>query len=345
MTHNAGMIRESGTCNVCSAPCSSCMHFNRTCMGSKVEFSDENCRLVGSNHYSMDEGDISSLRSRAHESIQHADMLSVNSSHDSLSENADSKQTSSSKCQESKYLEGLDDNTCISGVSDANLVNGSKPKIADNKNASCSSTSVNILGAEGSVSAHSFVTSGVPGILPSKDLDTDESSPKVQSQDATFQNAKSHLIVPRLIDVEKDEDSPIPEKSECFTENTDSSLRKVIATPVVSGEKPLAVKDNLIDGSSTASLKTYSKSEADAVNEVGSTPDEAHNVAVQDEQDKAEQPLGSPGMEEPRSEDESDESDVVEHDVSTLLILSCLLYTTIQIDFHTYRNLWFIRML
>ncbi|KAK4253459.1 hypothetical protein QN277_010128 [Acacia crassicarpa] len=310
------MRRESGTCNVCSAPCSSCMHFNRACMGSKVEFSDENCRLAGSNHYSMDEGDISSLRSRVHESIQHADMHSVDSSHDSLSENVDSKQTLSSKCQESKYLEGLDDNTsCISRASDANLANSSHPKIVDKRNVSCSLASVNILGAEGSVSAQSFDMSGLPETPPSKDVDTDESSPKVHSQDAKSQSVKSHSTIPRLMDVERDEDSLIPEKPECSTENADPSLRKVIATSVVSGENPIAVKDNLIDGSNTASRKIYSKSEVDAVNEVGVAPDESHNAAVQDERDKAEQPLRSTGKEEPQSEDQSDESDVVEHDV------------------------------
>ncbi|XP_054811853.1 uncharacterized protein LOC129313051 [Prosopis cineraria] len=316
MTQNADMRRESGTCNVCSAPCSSCMHFNRACMGSKVEFSDENCHLAASNQYSMEEGDISSLRSKAHESIQHTDMLSINSSHDSLSENADSKQTLSSKCQESKYLEGLDDNTsCISRASDGNLANSSHPNNADRRNVSCSSASVNILRAEGFGSAHSFDLSGLPEIPPRKDVDTGESSPKEQSHDAKSQSVESHSTIPRLMDVERDAPSLIPEKSECFTENTDSSSRKVIATSVVSGEKPLAVKDNLIDGSSTASLKIYPKSEADAVNEVGSAPDEACNVAIQDEQDKAEEPLESPGMEEPQSEDESDESDVVEHDV------------------------------
>ncbi|KAF7835260.1 Bromodomain adjacent to zinc finger domain protein 1A [Senna tora] len=270
MTQNADMRRESGTCNVCSAPCSSCMHFNRACMGSKAESSDENCRLGGTNQYSMDEGDVSSLRSRACESIQLAvseasNMLSVNSSHDSLSENADSKQTSSSKCQDSKCLEGLDDNTsCISRASDPNLVSGSHPKNADRTNISCSSASVSLLGAEGCGSAPPF-------------------------------------------DMSK--------KSEFLTENIDSLLRKEIEPSVISGDKSLAVKDNLVDGNAKVSLKIYPKSEADTIIEVQDASDEAHNFSVQDEQDKAEQLHESPGMEEPQSQDESDESDVVEHDV------------------------------
>ncbi|KAF7835266.1 uncharacterized protein G2W53_010125 [Senna tora] len=239
MTQNADMRRESGTCNVCSAPCSSCMHFNRACMGSKAESSDENCRLGGTNQYSMDEGDVSSLRSRACESIQLAvseasNMLSVNSSHDSLSENADSKQTSSSKCQDSKCLEGLDDNTsCISRASDPNLVSGSHPKNADRTNISCSSASVSLLGAKGSGSAPPFDMSSLPEIPSSKEADTDNSSPKIHSQYTQSQSGKSHLAVPSSMDMERDACSHIVEKSEFLTENIDSLLRKEIEPSVI----------------------------------------------------------------------------------------------------------------
>lgn len=326
MTQNADMRRESGTCNVCSAPCSSCMHFNRAFTGSKAEFSDENCQLAGTNQYPMDEGDVSSLRSRPCESIQHAvseasNMHSVNSSHDSLSENADSKQTLSNKFQDSKGLEGIDDNTsCISRASDANLVNGTLPKNADRTNMSCSSASVSLLGAEGSANAPSFDMSGLPEIPSSKDADTSNSSPKIQSQYAQSQSGKSHSSIPSLMDVELDACSDIPEKSECFTDNTDSSLAKEIAA-----DKFVAVKDNLIDGSAKVSQKIYPKSEADTVTEVGDAPDGGRKVSVQDEQDKAEL-LESPGVEEHRSEDDSDESDVVEHDVSTSLSFSFIVY-------------------
>ena len=64
MIQNIDMRLESGTCNVCSAPCSSCMHLNHALMGSKAEeFSDENCRIGEAN--SMDEDNACSLRSRA----------------------------------------------------------------------------------------------------------------------------------------------------------------------------------------------------------------------------------------------------------------------------------------
>uniref|UniRef100_A0A2P2M0I1 AIPP2-like SPOC-like domain-containing protein n=1 Tax=Rhizophora mucronata TaxID=61149 RepID=A0A2P2M0I1_RHIMU len=76
---------ESGTCNVCSAPCSSCMHRNLACMGPKGdEFSDETGRVTAISHCSVNNDDV-------HTASEASNMLSLNSSHDSLSENAESK--------------------------------------------------------------------------------------------------------------------------------------------------------------------------------------------------------------------------------------------------------------
>ncbi|MED6122043.1 hypothetical protein PIB30_035964 [Stylosanthes scabra] len=129
MIQNADMKLESGTCNVCSSPCSSCMHLNRALTRSKAkEFSDENCRLGEANQSSTVEGDQSSHRSRTCERLNHAssetgNMLSVNSSHESLSENAESTRPLSEKHQDAKCLEGLDDNTsCISRTSNDDFV-------------------------------------------------------------------------------------------------------------------------------------------------------------------------------------------------------------------------------
>jgi len=100
MSKKVHMRGESGTCNVCSAPCSSCMHLNRALMGSRTEeFSDESCRVNAVSQYSVNEsGTLSSLKSRASDNLQHttsetSNLHSVNSSHDSFSENADSKST------------------------------------------------------------------------------------------------------------------------------------------------------------------------------------------------------------------------------------------------------------
>ncbi|KAH7687372.1 Zinc finger RING/FYVE/PHD-type protein [Dioscorea alata] len=92
---------ESGTCNVCSAPCSSCMHFNRatSVMGSNVDGGYTAVKLM------RDETDCCSFnvadahpiyKSGACDDLQHAasessNLLSVSSSLDSFSENAESK--------------------------------------------------------------------------------------------------------------------------------------------------------------------------------------------------------------------------------------------------------------
>ncbi|KAF8380693.1 hypothetical protein HHK36_028183 [Tetracentron sinense] len=93
---------DSGTCNVCAAPCSSCMHFNRAVsfMGSKTdEFSDETYQGKVASRCSVNDADVlSSFKSRACDDRQRtgsetSNLFSVSSSRDSLSENAESKAT------------------------------------------------------------------------------------------------------------------------------------------------------------------------------------------------------------------------------------------------------------
>ncbi|XP_077236950.1 uncharacterized protein LOC143878543 isoform X2 [Tasmannia lanceolata] len=83
------MRAESGACNVCATPCSSCMHFNRTvsAMESKVEdeFSEEICKGKETNQCSYND--------RQHTASETNNLLSASSSHDSFSENAESKVT------------------------------------------------------------------------------------------------------------------------------------------------------------------------------------------------------------------------------------------------------------
>ncbi|XP_061352506.1 protein PARALOG OF AIPP2-like isoform X2 [Gastrolobium bilobum] len=252
MIQNTDMGLESGTCNVCSAPCSSCMHLNRAFMGSKAEeFSDENCRLGEANQHSMGET---------------SNMHSVNSSHDSLSENAESRRALSENYQDSKCLEGLDDSTsCISRVSNASLVSGSHQISSDRINISCSSASVSRLGAEGSRSGPSV---GMSEILSSKDAD-------------------------------------IPENlSECCMENVDSSLTKERAPIIVSSEKSLADRDNPINGTAKVSVKIYPKSESDTDNNVGDAKDEDHKFSAHDGlHEKAEEQVKSQPQSEDESDD------------------------------------------
>ncbi|MED6183265.1 hypothetical protein PIB30_036345 [Stylosanthes scabra] len=303
----ADMRLESGTCNVCSAPCSSCTYPNHSLMGLKAEeSSDENCRLgEANNHYSMDRGNLSSPRSKASESLQHAvsetsNILSVNSSQDSISENAQSRQVLSDKYQDSKYLEGHDDNiSSISRASDSNLENTSHQRNAERINA-CSSASVSHVGVEGS---------GLSEIPSSKDVDTGHSSSKVQSMNGQSQSGKSLSDSASLSRQEGDLSSRIPEKLlECPNENPDSSLNKETASTLVSGEKSVA-------SNAKVSSEVCPKSEADTDN-VGDAKDESCKGSVRDGQhEKTEELVKSPFKQELQSEDESDELDAVEHDV------------------------------
>ncbi|KAJ4951840.1 hypothetical protein NE237_028672 [Protea cynaroides] len=100
-SENVQMKVESGTCNVCSAPCSSCMHFNRATsfMASKIEdeFSDGTCRGKAASRCSFnDAGMLPSFKSRTcidqqPTASETSNLLSASSSHDSFSQNAESK--------------------------------------------------------------------------------------------------------------------------------------------------------------------------------------------------------------------------------------------------------------
>ncbi|XP_057761999.1 uncharacterized protein LOC130982145 [Arachis stenosperma] len=323
MIQTADMRLESGTCNVCSAPCSSCTYLNHSLMGSKAEeFSDENCRLgEANNHYSMDQSNLSSLRSKASENLQHAvsetsNILSVNSSQDSLSENAQSKQVLSDKYQGSKYLEGHDDNiSSISRASDSNLENISHQRNAERINA-CSSASVSHVGAEGSVGTPSVDMSGLSEIPFSKDADSGHSTSKVQSMNRQSQSGKSLSNSARLIHPEGNSLSRIPEKLlESPNENPNSSLNKEAASTVVSGEKSIASNDSPNDSIAKVSSEVCPKSEA-GTDDIGDAKDESCKGSVRDGQhEKTEELVKSPFKQELQSEDESDELDAVEHDV------------------------------
>ncbi|KAK6936505.1 hypothetical protein RJ641_033535, partial [Dillenia turbinata] len=88
---------ESGQCNVCSTPCTTCMHFNRALMGSKMDLSsDGTCHQKAASQYSNCNGcALPPFRSSGDEqrtTSEMSNLFSVNSSHDSFSENAESKQ-------------------------------------------------------------------------------------------------------------------------------------------------------------------------------------------------------------------------------------------------------------
>ena len=300
MIQNTDMRLESGTCNVCSAPCSCCMHLNQALMESKAEeYSDEKCRLVeDTTQYPADEGDGSYVRGRTCERLKHSDsetsnMPSIFSSHDSLSENTESKPIISEKCQDSKCLEGLDDSIyCISGASNANLVSCSNQITSDKINISSSSVSVSLCAPQGSGIAQSVDMPGSSEILSSKYAD-------------------------------------IPEKlSESCMENVDSSMTKDREPIIVSGEKSLPDKGELVSGTAEVSQKMYPKSEADADNDVSVAEDGNHKCSAPDGlHEKAREQDELLGISVPQPEDESDESDFVEHDVSTFSSIMLFVFT------------------
>ncbi|CAL1361857.1 unnamed protein product [Linum trigynum] len=88
---------ESGTCNVCSTPCSSCMHRKQASMGSKGdEYSDETCHVTEISQNSVNREDSLVFKGRKSNMLQHTTseasyVPSVDSSRDSLSESAEIK--------------------------------------------------------------------------------------------------------------------------------------------------------------------------------------------------------------------------------------------------------------
>ena len=367
MSKRVHMRGESGTCTVCSAPCSSCMHWNRALMGSKIEeFSDESCRVNVASQYSVNEsGTLSSLKGRASDSLQHttsetSNLLSVNSSHDSFSENADSKATlrssvvsnasedvemlpkltsggtiaedqhsSKPQCvldqrtfsnmyEESKAVEGHDDNiSCVSRANDANVAVGNH-----NRNINSSTASISSLGSQGSGKATYLNKLGSSEIPSSKDVDADSSSPKVRSPYSLSHSAKSFSCNTNFMDLEKNPSSDIHGKVlDCSMGHINSSETNEATSDFVSVQKSVACKGSLIGGSSEVSMKNNPKSEAETDKDSGDPPDEALKSSNQDEHDdKSNEVVELPDMQEPPvqsvSGDESDESDILEQDVS-----------------------------
>ncbi|MBA0608629.1 hypothetical protein Godav_020822, partial [Gossypium davidsonii] len=194
---------ESGTCNVFSAPCSSCMHLSISQMGSKRnEFSDETDSVAVATQYSINED-------KTNDSLQHthseaSNLLSVNSSHDSYSENIESKATTrpsdasedvgiqrtfSNKYDGSKGIEGHDDSSLrASRASGANTAFSYCNKDLDSNNSSRSSVSVCSLGSGKVLSSQKVDLSELPSV---KEVDDSKVSLRIQSLYSHSQSDKS----------------------------------------------------------------------------------------------------------------------------------------------------------
>lgn len=93
------IIEEPGKCNMCAAPCTSCTHGSRTVsfMESKIEdeLSGEICKGKKATYCSSSDAEVPLFKSRAGEQQRAAsetnNLFSASSSHDSFSENAESK--------------------------------------------------------------------------------------------------------------------------------------------------------------------------------------------------------------------------------------------------------------
>ncbi|KAI3918533.1 hypothetical protein MKX01_041853 [Papaver californicum] len=159
------MREESGTCNVCAAPCSSCMHFNRLVsrmdLKSEDECSDGTSRGNEASRCSFNVTDVLPLsknivlqKHQCAAASETSNVFSACSSHDSFSENAESKATGDIEMlpvvQSGGTLECHGDSiSCVSGVNDAGLPVADHPNSNMKwKNVSSSSASISSLHPE-----------------------------------------------------------------------------------------------------------------------------------------------------------------------------------------------------
>ncbi|KAL7003832.1 hypothetical protein U1Q18_004975, partial [Sarracenia purpurea var. burkii] len=339
------MRAESGTCNVCSAPCSSCLHITRTLMDSKTdECSDETCEGNSGSQYSVN--DVVPVKSTACDSGRNtasetSNLVSVNSNHDSFSENVESKaclrncdvsgsyeddemhQTFSShqrgstnRLEVQKVVEGHGDSvSCVSGGNHANKLASYVSGNVVRKNVPHSSVSAEL-------SSHKADL-----IDSSKDRSEGDSSKVLMACSCPY-SGKSHSCNPNVRDLEEDLCSQIPvELPEFSKEHLNSSLTKEAASDMVCGQGSASYTcggmddGGLVSGNSAASDKICLDFEAETELETdkGSGDPSAVNSSKQIEEIKIKESCGLPYPRETSLEsqpvEDSDGSDVVEHDV------------------------------
>ncbi|XP_065852678.1 protein PARALOG OF AIPP2 isoform X2 [Euphorbia lathyris] len=309
---------QSGTCNVCSAPCSSCMHLKLSCMGSKGdEFSDENCRVAATSQNSVNEDDALPFSSGAYDSLQHtseaSNLLSVNSNHDSLSENVDSKANIrrsdvADGSAESKMLlkSPFGGNIAVDQLSAAQ-------GILDQKNLSNKHEHAKIVeGHDDNISC----------VSRANDVSTAVShyDKNVDRKNLSFGSALVSSL--GLEGSGKALLSPKSESLEILSNNTDASSRspkfqsRCLSSPTNSQHSE---EDTKLDACKDSS-QHYSKLESEARKDAHHQPDGGFKCSNQVEKDqKSKVSVELPETLEPAlqsvSGDDSDESEIVEHDV------------------------------
>lgn len=315
MSRKNRMRAESGTCNVCFAPCSSCMHLNLALMGSKTEeFSDETCRETTGSQYSINEADdLRSFKGRPCNNLQQtaseaSNPLSVNSSHDSFSVNAESKVTLRS-----------------SEISDASEDFEIHPKFSSRGGTAEGQISPKLeIGLDQRISLNKYddpkgaegLDDNISCVSRANDTSTvlSENNRNMDIKNLSHSSASVCSLGPEGL--EKAQSSEKLELSEI------PSVEKVGAScgsPKVRSPVPDSQSDKrLVESSSDVLTKVHQKSEAETDRDNGEPPDEALKCLDEDKEElKSTQLAELPDVQRfpAASGDETDESDIMEQDV------------------------------
>ncbi|KAJ8554166.1 hypothetical protein K7X08_024844 [Anisodus acutangulus] len=156
--HSVGGRLVSGTCNVCSTPCSSCFPASQSLMESKVDELSWETGMINSLSFSVN--DVSSSnktrKCKIRQSCEINSAIRTSSSNLFFSANAEFKANARTsdvssatsdgvvlaKLKDPKSLEGLDDNmSCIVSADEANKLSSSSKMSEDKSSLQCSSTS------------------------------------------------------------------------------------------------------------------------------------------------------------------------------------------------------------
>ncbi|TXG74875.1 hypothetical protein ES288_1Z002500v1 [Gossypium darwinii] len=230
---------ESGTCNVCSAPCSSCMHLSIAQMGSKSdEFPDETDHVAVGSQYSINEDKTGD--SLYHRPSEASNLLSVNSSHDSYSESIESKATARPSDVANAMVDAGIDRTFSnksdgSKASDANITFSYSNKDLDSKNSSRSATSVCSLGSGKAPTSEKLELSEPASVKEGS------SSPRIQTPYSHSGSSKSAVggsseispkIHPKLeADIDDNGRDPLDETGKNLKEDEIDELNEFVKLP------------------------------------------------------------------------------------------------------------------
>ncbi|XP_058104273.1 uncharacterized protein LOC131248183 isoform X3 [Magnolia sinica] len=354
INENFHMRLESGTCNVCATPCSSCMHLNQTIsvMESKIEgeFSDDADMVPLSKNRACD--------GRQRTASEASNLVSASSSHDSLCENAQSKATTRT-CD---APDGFEDVEMLPKLSSSKttvqdvLLNGGRD-IASQRTSGrheeqhgleCHGDNIScVTGAK--ESQHGTTTkeslqkkcSGITsetadisnksdplGFPPSNNVNAHNNSPKLQLPHSLSQRGNSLFSRGDSKDLEDNSSSQLmAETPECSIEHTDSSLAEPPTSKAVDGQKsgglpPVTIVPK-IEGSKASLIKrSFSSSTETGGHKDGNPP--MKSIKCSDNKQQSGKSSASlevsdmqeqPPQSQPIAECENSGSDILEDDV------------------------------